>query len=339
EPDTHREWHAAVDSDHRHFSDMVGHAAKWSRTFGKKTLLGGLANADPNFLSMLHDYGSLEHFDAVGVHGFPFSFEFYWEGWPIRVQRLRERLDWCGRPDVNIWITECGYSTWRHDELAQARTFVDALGAPADRVYWYALDDLDPKLSTIDGFHSDEREYHFGLRTADGRNKLLLRLMESHELSSIPNTTDCLYTHSKFESNFTLITGAFADRAASRVRDSNGRNLLFDNLSSNASLARALANRDPLRVADVMDEHALRDAAAGASKIMHAALVADTDRPEWSYRVNTIGTLNVLAAATEAGIAEVELLPPESNHPIIAASLAAAAELVAAYRMKLQKSK
>ena len=192
EPDNHREWNAAFDNDYAKFAQMAGNAAKWAKHFGKKTLLGGLANADPNFLSLLHDHGALQHFDAVGVHGFPFSFEHYWEGWQTRVRRVRERLDWCGRADCEVWITETGYSTWRHDDRKQISTFLDAIEAPADRVYWYSLVDLHPDLPTVDGFHSDEREYHFGLKTADGNDKLLGRLWKTYGLDGIKPYADLI---------------------------------------------------------------------------------------------------------------------------------------------------
>ncbi len=99
----------------------------------------------------------------MGIHGFPVTFEFYWEGWDSQVKRVREVLEQFDSP-AQVWITETGYSTWRHDERRQLTAFVDAIEAPVERVYWYAAHDLDPKLPTVDGFHSDEREYHFGLK-------------------------------------------------------------------------------------------------------------------------------------------------------------------------------
>ena len=44
-------------------------------------------------------------------------------------------------PTGEVWITEAGYSTWRTTSGA-AHAFVDALDAPAERVYWYAAEDL-----------------------------------------------------------------------------------------------------------------------------------------------------------------------------------------------------
>ncbi len=314
EPDNHREWNAAFDPDYAKFAYMAGNAAKWARKKGKKALLGGLANADPNFLSRLHDHGALEHFDAVGVHGFPFSFEFYWEGWAKRVGRLRERLDWCGRGDCQLWITESGYSTWRHDERKQLVTFLDAIDAPADRVYWYSLDDLDPDLPTVDGFHSDEREYHFGLNTADGREKLLARLWREHGIRGVRRQADLLRTQPKKSSRHALVTGGcgfvgtnLCDRLARE-----GRHVVaFDSLTRPGVernvefLKQAHGDRVHVECADVLDSHAVNDAVKHASVIWHfAAQVAVTtslDRPVHDFEVNARGTLNVLEAARRRG--------------------------------------
>ena len=352
EPDNHREWNAAFDTDYKKFAKMAGNAARWARHFGKKTLLGGLANADPNFLSLMNDYAQLEHFDAVGVHGFPFSFEHYWEGWDKRVSRLRERLDWCGRPDCAIWITETGYSTWRHDQRKQISTFLDATAAPAERVYWYSLVDLHPDLPTVDGFHSDEREYHFGLKTADGGDKLLGRLWKTYGLDGIapyaelirnkpragdldsPHTLDAAAAAAGSEGategaaqetrgfrrgvemplgskipRHTLVTGGagfVGTNVADRVCREGGRVTVLDNLSRPGVEANALwlkrTHGDRVRVvcADLLDEHAVRDAVRGAEAVYHfAAQVAVTtslDAPVHDFLANARGTLNVLEA-------------------------------------------
>ena len=346
EPDNHREWNAAFDTDYAKFAQMAGNAAKWAKHFGKKTLLGGLANADPNFLSLLHDHGALQHFDAVGVHGFPFSFEHYWEGWQTRVARLRERLDWCGRPDCELWITETGYSTWRHDDRKQISTFLDAIEAPADRVYWYSLVDLHPDLPTVDGFHSDEREYHFGLKTADGNDKLLGRLWKTYGLDGIKPYADLIRnksTHappggeaalaagfgdapragdpaakaaspargetSAQRQRHTLVTGGagfVGTNVADRVCREGGRVTILDNLSRPGVEANAVwlkqTHGDRVRIvcADLLDEHAVRDATRGAEAVYHfAAQVAVTtslDAPVHDFLANARGTINVLEA-------------------------------------------
>ena len=335
EPDNHREWNAAFDPDYAKFAYMMGHAGQWARKLGKKTLLGGLANADPNFLSMLHEAGSLDHFDAVGVHGFPFSFEFYWEGWPARVQRLRERLDWCGHKDTPIWITEAGYSTWRNDPLPQVTTFADAMKAPAERLYWYSLDDLDPSLPTVDGFHSDEREYHFGLRTADGLPKLLDRLLEAGTPADAAAFGHRLEAQPAVEDGYHLVIGGCGRAGFAIAHDLAGRGervACYDNLSGLGSVKRAAKLMDAgvrIEVADVLDEHRLLDLTKPASSVVHAAFLLDADLPSREFDVNARGTLNVLLAARQSDKHVDVRLPTFDGNGTTAASLKAAKAYIA----------
>jgi CDP-paratose 2-epimerase len=79
-----------------------------------------------------------------------------------------------GRP---IWVTETGLATWDLAQGCEARfseqveRLTEAARAPAQRIYWYSLMDLDPQRDAIEGFHVDENEYHLGLATFDGRYK------------------------------------------------------------------------------------------------------------------------------------------------------------------------
>src|SRR5690606_30432506 len=113
--------------------------------------------------------------DAVGVHGFPGTWECAWEGWDANIGKVRRVLDRHGL-SPQVWITETGFSTWRHEERGQLREFSRALDAPVDRVYWASGYDLDPDHSTMEGFHLDERCYHLGLKHTDSTPKLLYRL-------------------------------------------------------------------------------------------------------------------------------------------------------------------
>jgi CDP-paratose 2-epimerase len=315
EPDNHREWNPANDTAYAKFAEMVGTAAWWGKKLhGHKMLLGGLANADPNFLSLMHDHGHLEPFDAVGVHGFPHSFEFYWEGWAKRVHKLRERLDWCGS-DAEIWITETGYSTWRHDEQPQLAHFIDAAAAPVERVYWYCLQDLSPDRPTVDGFHSDEREYHFGLKTASNRDKLLGRLWRDKGVGALPewNRRTKARAPATDEKVDLVIGGAgfVGVNTAARLASEGRRVLVYDNLSrpgvedNLAWLQDTHGDQVEFVCGDVLDEFGLKRAMKRAKRAFHfAAQVAVTtslDDPEHDYDVNCRGTFNVLQASRAAG--------------------------------------
>ena len=322
EPDNHREWNAAFDPDYSKFAFMVGNAAKWARHFGKKTLLGGLANADPNFISLLHDHGELQHFDAVGVHGFPFSFEFYWEGWPTRVERLRERLDYCGS-DAELWITETGYSTWRHDERAQLEHFVDAANAPAARLYWYCLQDLHPDRPTVDGFHSDEREYHFGVQTPAGGEKLLGKLWRKYGADAMSEWLDVTEAAAT-EMPAHLVIGGAGETGSALVRAllDNGQAVeLYDDLSGDGSeralhrLRDEFGDRLAVTVASVLDSHALRQSIERASHVTHLAWRAGGNETARNYEENTLGTFHVVNECRRAGVPIVYGKRSEAQSP------------------------
>src|SRR5215213_5873235 len=93
EPNNLREWDVTLDPYWFKFSEMVGAAAYWTKQRGKKTVLGGMAPIDPNWLRLMGERGLLAHIDAVGVHAFPGTYESQqWEGWKPAVERVRDVL-------------------------------------------------------------------------------------------------------------------------------------------------------------------------------------------------------------------------------------------------------
>src|SRR5690606_3775635 len=121
--------------------------------------------------------GVLENIDAVGIHGFPGSFDPHFKPWDDQILSVKKVLeDHNLQPE--IWITEAGYTTWQLGEKIQLQEFIKAFKSSADRVYWYSLYDLAPSMPTVDGFHLDEREYFFGIKTYKGETKLLYRMLE-----------------------------------------------------------------------------------------------------------------------------------------------------------------
>lgn len=184
EPNNLKDWDWRMDSDWAIFSEMISAAAHWCRERGKKTLLGGMCPTDPGWLDILAGHGVLQFIDAVGVHGFPGTWEFDWSDWSVPIKKVRDVLDRNGS-HAEIWVSEAGYSTSKQDQFAQLQSFVNLLDAPADRVYWYSAQDLDPTLPHQDGFHVDERHYHFGLFEPDGRPKLLARVWSEAGISRV----------------------------------------------------------------------------------------------------------------------------------------------------------
>jgi CDP-paratose 2-epimerase len=309
EPNNLKEWDVTLDPYWFKFSEMVGAAAYWARQCGKKTVLGGMSPIDPAWLRLMGERGLLQYIDAVGIHAFPNHAEAKWDGWNTIVGRVREVLAQF-QPQAEVWITETGYSTWRHDERRQLTAFVDAIDAPVDRVYWYSTHDLDPKISTVAGFHTDERDYHFGLKRYDGSDKLLYRIWSDGGIDAV---RDAYWlgksAHVGHEDRPVLITGGsgfIGTNLADRIMSSGQRVLIFDNLSR-AGVEHNLAwlkqqHGDLLSVeaADVQDAHALRTAVDRADRVFHfAAQVAVTTslvHAVHDFEVNARGTLNLLEA-------------------------------------------
>lgn len=163
------------------FGEMIRLAAERASRLGKPTVLGGIIPVDPEWLKLMKGYGTLDDIDVIAIHGFPEMWwpdapcwEQYgnWNGWDGKVDDVAGPAD--GRP---VWITETGLATWdlyRHEEARfdlQCRMLERAVRAPAERVYWYSLIDLDARREAIEGFHVDENEYHLGLVKSDGRKK------------------------------------------------------------------------------------------------------------------------------------------------------------------------
>jgi CDP-paratose 2-epimerase len=313
EPNNRREWDFTLDPDWKTFSAMIGGAAYWMKKRGKRTVLGGTGPMDPNWGRIMCERGVMEHIDVLGVHAFPATYEMHWEGWKANLARMRAVLDRAGA-QPRIWVTETGYSTGRNDERRQLESFLEALEAPAERVYWYAARDLDPDLPTVDGFHSDEKDYHFGLRRADGSPKLLHRLWSGGGLGSVRASAWMARSGAglpgpRASRRTALITGGagfIGTNVAHRLASAGLRVIVYDNLArdgveTNLRWLRA-THGDAIQteVADVLDAHSLARADAEADQVFHfAAQVAVTTSlcdPLGDFSANGRGTLNLLEA-------------------------------------------
>jgi CDP-paratose 2-epimerase len=313
EPNNRREWDYTLDPEWTIFGEMIGGAAHWMKRRGKKTLLGGLGPMDPNWMTLMFRRGVMKYIDAVGVHGFPATYEFHWEGWEANLARMRRTLDENGG-NTSLWITETGYSTGRRDERRQLKYFLEALEAPAERVYWYGAQDLDPALPTVDGFHSDEKEYHFGLRRADGSPKLLHRIWASGGLAAVRDASwmadPSPAVHVSKKARPVLITGGagfIGTNVAHRIASAKRPVLIYDNLSRPGVeenlrwLRETHGDLVQAEIADVLDYPTLKKAVERCAQAFHfAAQVAVTTslvNPEHDFLTNARGTLNLLEAA------------------------------------------
>jgi CDP-paratose 2-epimerase len=311
EPNNKSEWDFTLDPGWKKFADMIIKAAYWSHERGKKTVLGGMSPIDPSWLSLMGKYKVLEHIDVVGIHGFPDVFDVGFEGWQENISRVQEVLDYHKSP-ARVWITECGYATWKHDELRQVEEFSKLVSLPVDRVYWYSLFDLQAEKDTVDGFHLDDREYFFGIKKAKGVPKLLYTLWKEFGVAGIPEIYSFLKplrVEFDGEEKPVLITGGagfIGTNMADHLLSQDKPVIILDNLSR-AGVLKNLQwlknkwkNRVQIQVADIRNAHEVKKVVQKVSHIYHfAAQVAVTTSvtdPEEDFEVNLQGTLNILNA-------------------------------------------
>jgi CDP-paratose 2-epimerase len=182
EPNNRLKWNfEQYDPQWEKFGEMLAYAANWAKHCGRRTILGGMIPVDTEWLKLMERYGVLKHTDVVAIHGFPgmwwpdapnWDWFSHWDGWEAKINQTK--IVSRHRP---VWITETGLATLAlgsnekaHHEL-QVQMLVESVCAPAERVYWYSVIDLDPAREAIEGFHVDENEYHLGLVEFKGVQK------------------------------------------------------------------------------------------------------------------------------------------------------------------------
>ena len=315
EPNNLSEWDWTLDPHWTAFGEMIGAAAYWARKRGKKTVLGGMSPIDGHWLCRMFELGVMDHIDVVGIHGFPDIFDYTWRGWQRNISMVREILDE-KRSCCEIWVTEAGFSTWQHDEFKQTKVFLDFLEAPAQRIYWYGADDLDPGLAAVDRYHLDEREYYFGFRKADGTSKLLYRLLEEGNVGALKRIAAAGAARgavSGAAEKAILVTGGagfIGTNLVQRLVAEGQRVIVYDNLSRPGVeknllwLRETCGDRLDVRIADTRNHLLLEQAVAEARQVFHfAAQVAVTtsvDNPAADFAVNAQGTFSLLEAIRKA---------------------------------------
>ncbi len=312
EPNNLSDWDWRHDPDWHIFSEMIGAAAHWTQERGWKAVLGGPCPTDLNWLRLMGERGVLAKLDAIGLHGFPGTWESAestWQPWPEQVRDVRALLGEFGL-GPEIWLTEVGYSSWRNDPAKYIRWFLDAADAPVERVYWYMLEDIDPAVPTQDGLQFDPRHYHFGLYDASGAPKLAGRLLQKGGIGALRRLDGVGSPAIVGRSRPVLITGGagFIGSNIANSFASDGRQVLILDALRRAGVEENLhwlRQRHPKRIgvaiADVTDKAAVNEAVGSAEAVIHlAAQVAVTTSvvsPEDDFEVNARGSLNVLEAA------------------------------------------
>lgn len=310
EPNNRSEYDYTLDESYEIFSSMVIQAAEVARSFGKKTVLGGISPIDPGWIKRMGDKKVLEYIDVVGIHGFPDVFDSHWRSWEESIDVIRKALELYDS-SAEIWITKTGYSTWRYDDRIQVDKFMKILTAPVQKVYWYALSDIPYDMKSASFHHNDERQYNFGMIGEDGSEKLLYRLWSTGGIRNvIKNKWMTSQVKRKLrESEAVLITGGagfIGTNLANRLIAVGYPVYIFDNLSRPGVeynlewLKQQHPDRFNIIIADIRDRLAVEDAVSRVSHIFHlAAQVAVTTslvNPAHDYSVNVRGTVNLLEA-------------------------------------------
>jgi CDP-paratose 2-epimerase len=311
EPNNLLDWDWREDPDWLRFCEMIGAAAHWTKHRGWQPVLGGPCPFDPNLLHLFGQRGLLGTVSAVGFHAFPGTWDSEaggWLGYDSHLATMRSVLDQYN-PAAQIWITEAGYSTWRHDEATQVDRFRLAQAAPADRFYWYCWQDIPKSIPVQEGLYFDPRHYFLGVTDAAGRPKMLHRQLASGGLKNLRRLAALAAPKIVRQTKPLLIFGG-AGFVGSNLADavmSGGEDVIvFDNLSRpgvernlNWLSARHGSQLQTI-VGDLRDCVAVEAAVAEAGAVVHlAAQVAVTSsltEPVDDFAVNAQGTLSILEA-------------------------------------------
>ncbi len=312
EPNNLNDWDFRMDPGWEIFREMIGQAAFWCKKRGFKTVLGGMAPTDPAWLRLMRDSGTLRDIDVVGMHGFPGTWESDRGDWEQPLASILEVLGgW--DPVLPVWMTEGGYSTWRHDEQNQIQQVLQILDLPIERCYLYQLHDLHPDRPHQAGLREDVKHYHFGLKRADDTPKLMFRLWEQHGLEGVREIFRELQkptVRSKrraLEKRPVVIIGGagfVGSNVADRLCREGQRVRIFDNLSRPGvewnllQLYRTHGDLIEADVRDIRDPVAVRQCIGDARCVYHfgaqVAVTTSLFAPREDFSVNLEGTINVL---------------------------------------------
>ncbi|MCV0397211.1 MAG: NAD-dependent epimerase/dehydratase family protein [Rhizobiaceae bacterium] len=316
EPNNLLDWDWRADPDFSLFCEMIGSAAHWARERGWKVVLGGPSPFDPLWVDLMGQRGILDVVSAVGLHGFPGTWDSEvgtWGGWDLHVGEMRQIVERYNR-DIEVWITETGYSTWRKDEVEQVRRFVSALSTSADRVYWYSWRDVPHDVPVQEGFWFDARHYHLGAVDARGNRKLLARLLHDGGIGKAQEI--CALARPALSRHVSpiVVTGGSgfigSNLAASFLSDGE-EVVVLDNLSRPGVeqnlqwLKDCFGERVHACVADTRDGPSIEPVLADARAVFHlaaqTAVTTSLADPVEDFEVNARATLNVLEGVRRAG--------------------------------------
>lgn len=195
EPNNKSHWDFEIDTDWSLFAKMVNEAAAAVTAEAPQVtkVLGGMSPIDPFFLERLEKFGTLQHMDAVAIHGFPLDWN-HWQinEWPNKVAEIEAVTN------LPIWITEVGVSTFGAEEVQEfgLQRTAELLKGRVQRIFWYSLYDLPRAWEATTRHREAEgssyyRHFYMGLLREDGTPKLALK----HFSNYTPEFGICQWFH------------------------------------------------------------------------------------------------------------------------------------------------
>lgn len=316
EPNNLLDWDWREDPDFSLFCEMIGDAAYWVQHRGWRAVLGGPCPFDPRWVNLMGERGLLQVFSAVGMHGFPGTWDSEnstWRGWETHLNEMRAIVKRFN-PNAEIWLTETGYSTWRNDEAEQARRFVSAINLPAERTYWYSWSDLPRDVGAQEGFWFDVRHYHMGAADFSGAPKLLARLLCDGGVAKVEEVVSTAKPYLGGKSAPILITGGsgfIGSNLADSLLQDGEEVIVLDNLcrpgveKNVAWLQERHGSKVHPLLADIRDLPTLGPAVRDAKAVFHlagqTAVTTSLSQPFEDFEVNARGSLNVLEEVRQTG--------------------------------------
>ena len=195
EPNNKSHWDFEIDPEWKMFSEMAIASADAVASVNPhlRRVFGGISPIDAKFIQRMKNFGVLDHFDVVALHGFPLDWN-HWSihEWPQRVREIEEVTD------LPVWISEVGVSSFGAEEVQEfgLRRTAELLIGRVERIHWYSLYDLPSAWPATTRHREAEgssyyRHFHMGLLREDGNPKLALR----HFSEYTPELGICQWFH------------------------------------------------------------------------------------------------------------------------------------------------
>ncbi|HBG27065.1 MAG: hypothetical protein A2Y10_08440 [Planctomycetes bacterium GWF2_41_51] len=293
-------------SDYKTFNNLIKEVAAEAKINHKKILVGGISPCDIEILDLFSS-DLVNDIDAIGIRDFPGNYG--WINWDNSINKVRKVFEE-NKINLQIWITETGFSTWGRDEFGQITNFIDFLKVHVDRRYWYSAEDLTNELFNKNEDVEEKRQYHFGLIKNDGNPKLIYRIWKQQGLQGLQSISSYNgFTSQSFGESrkLAMITGGagfIGTNLADKLLSSGKSVIIFDNLSRHGTehnikwLKQKYPDKIKIKFADIRNKYALRDVLNCVDQVFHlAAQVAVTSSiidPVEDFSVNINGTLNLL---------------------------------------------